>query len=50
MAGAVKASLSGPNPCGTIVTQLSAAGSVMPTSGTSPAVHNPASPAIRNPG
>jgi membrane fusion protein (multidrug efflux system) len=47
---AAKSSPSGPNPCGTIMTQLPAAGSVMPTSGISPAVHKPATTAIRNPG
>jgi len=45
-----KAASSGPNPCGTLVSQLPASGSVMPTSSTAPAVPSPAAPAIRNPG
>ena len=45
-----KVSLSGPNPCGTRVSELPASGSVMPTARPTPAVPSPAAPAIRNPG
>ncbi len=46
----VKAASAGPNPCGTSVSQLPAAGKVMPTSGKGNALPGPAAPAIRNPG
>lgn len=49
-AAAATAAPSGPNPCGTLVSQLPATGSVMPTSSTTPAIPSPATPAIRNPG
>ena len=45
-----KAAPAGPNPCGTLVSQLPASGSVMPTSSTAPAVSKPALPPVRNPG
>ncbi|NDP63724.1 efflux RND transporter periplasmic adaptor subunit [Polaromonas sp.] len=50
VATSVKAAPAGPNPCGIIVSQLPASGSVMPTSSTDPAVHKPALPPVRNPG
>jgi len=52
-AAAATAAPPGPNPCGTLVSQLPATGSVMPTSSTAPALPSPpipAIPAVRNPG
>ncbi len=50
VATTAKAAPAGPNPCGALVSQLPASGSVMPTSSTAPAVSKPALPPVRNPG
>ena len=50
VATTVKAAPAGSNPCGMMVSQLPASGSVTPTSSTASAVPKPAIPPVRNPG